>query len=77
MQAPSVESCSRRSFVAVTSASLAAVAACAAPALAEEAPATTDAWDRESDVVIVGGGAAAFAAAFEAARAGAEVLLLE
>ena len=36
-----------------------------------------DAWDREADVVIVGGGAAAFSAAVEAARAGAEVLVLE
>lgn len=77
MPASPVKNCTRRSFVAATGASLAAVAACAAPALAEEAPATTDAWDRESDVVIVGGGAAAFAAAVEAARAGAEVLLLE
>lgn len=48
----------------------------AARALGTEATGQ-DAWDREADVVIVGGGAAAFSAAVEAARAGAEVLVLE
>jgi succinate dehydrogenase/fumarate reductase flavoprotein subunit len=38
---------------------------------------TPDAWDRVADVVIVGSGAAALAAAVPAARDGADVLILE
>lgn len=69
--------CSRRTFVAATGASLAAAAACAAPVALAGADEAAAAWDREADVVVVGGGAAAYAAAVEAARAGAEVLVLE
>lgn len=35
------------------------------------------AWDREADVVIVGGGGTGWAAAYEATKAGCEVLVLE
>lgn len=40
-------------------------------------PGVPEAWDKEADVVVVGFGGAGSAAAIEAARAGASVLLLE
>lgn len=66
--------CSRRAFMLATGTSLAVGTA---SALAAEGPVPGEAWDREADVVVVGGGAAAYAAAIEAAHAGAEVLVLE
>lgn len=45
--------------------------------LAQAAQAPATAWDRESEVVVVGLGAAGAAAAIEAKRAGADVLVVE
>src|SRR5262245_22754937 len=46
----------------------------AGPLVATNLPTT---WDREVDVVVVGSGAAAFAAAVSAKQAGADVVMLE
>lgn len=69
---------SRRELVAGAAAAAAAgsvgITAGARPLLAVEAP---QAWDEETDVVVVGYGGAGAAAAYEARKAGAEVIILE
>ena len=67
---------SRRSFLKGAAASMAGVAAMGligAPVLAEE----TEAWDIETEVLVVGAGGAGVSAAAEASAAGAKVLVLE
>ncbi len=81
------ENISRRSFLgfgaAAAVAAGAGLAGCAPQAPENEADlATTGAtadieWNKETDVVVVGFGGAGSAAAIEAARAGAQVVLLE
>lgn len=73
---------SRRGFVGaalVGSMGIAAssfLAGCSAPdQQSSETAATT--WDEETDVVVIGSGGAGFAAAIEAANAGASVIILE
>lgn len=66
-------SVSRRSFVAGSAMAVAAGAVAAGSAVADEAAA----FDREVDVLIVGGGGTGVAAAVEAAEAGAETLVVE
>lgn len=82
---------SRRSFVQglglVSAGAMATgLAGCAAAAKEDTAPAPDEskpenapemAWDRETDILIVGSGYAGLCAAIEAAGAGAEVVLLE
>lgn len=68
-----MDAISRRGFLTGAAAALAAAPA-AAFAAQHGAP---EAWDVEADVVVVGGGGLGFAAAIEAAAAGAEVLVLE
>ena len=46
-------------------------------ALAQREPSLPEKWDYEADVVVIGGGGAGLAAAYEAANAGAKVILLE
>ncbi len=71
MEHPSM---TRRSFTTLGIAAAGVVAAAATQnARASEAPA----WDQETDVVVVGYGGAGAAAAIEAARNGAEVVILE
>lgn len=54
------------------------LAGCSAPASSgATGGVSAAAWDEETDVVVVGSGAAGYAAAIEAANAGASVLLLE
>jgi len=65
---------SRRNFVKVSALGLAAIAGLGAKDVFAKVPRK---WDSEWDVVIVGAGGAGFAAAIEAARAGARVLILE
>ena len=63
-------SISRRSLIA---GSIAGTAAIAAPAFAKAAPK----WDETVDVIVVGTGFAGLAAAIEAKKAGANVIVLE
>lgn len=71
----------RRGFVSAALAGTMGVAAssflagCSAPATSSDQ--AKEAWGQEADVVVVGAGGAGFAAAVEAANAGASVLLLE
>ncbi len=65
---------SRRGFLASAAAAACAAAPMAAFAAQYSVPET---WDAEADVVVVGGGGSGFAAAIEAAEAGAEVIVLE
>jgi 3-oxosteroid 1-dehydrogenase len=67
---------SRRDFVVAGGAGLglSAIAASSTPALSA---ASVTSWDREADIVVVGSGAAASAAAITAHTAGASVLMLE
>jgi hypothetical protein len=67
---------SRRDFVVAGGAGLglSAIAASSTPALSA---ASVNGWDREADIVVVGSGAAASAAAITARTAGASVLMLE
>jgi len=65
---------SRRNFVKVSALGLAAIAGLGARDAFAKVPRK---WDQEADIVIVGAGGAGFAAAIEAARAGAKVIILE
>lgn len=77
----SEKSMTRRGFVGAALAGTMGVAAssflagCSAPAAAGGQ--SEESWSQEADVVVVGAGGAGFAAAIEAANAGASVLLLE
>ena len=75
---------SRRNFVmgmglASASLAVAGLAGCSSPAPAKEENTASpeEAWDRETDILIVGSGYAGLCAAIEAAQAGSEVVLLE
>ncbi|MEG0503923.1 MAG: FAD-dependent oxidoreductase, partial [Raoultibacter sp.] len=70
---------SRRGFITGATAA-AALAAVGLAGCSTNKPATQSAeqtWDRETDVVICGGGGTGLAAAVEAGRAGVETLVLE
>lgn len=70
---------SRRNFVKMAALSTAAAAGASTLAGCGAKPAANmpDKWDREADIVIVGFGGAGAAAAIEAGRTGASVLVLE
>lgn len=71
---------SRRSFVqgmAAGSLGLAAAGALVGCGSSASAAGMPDRWDQEADVVVIGFGAAGYAAAIEAAGSGASVLILE
>lgn len=68
---------SKRAFIkGVTGAALGG-AMIAQAGLADAATPAPGTWDNEADVVVIGGGGAGLAAAIEAGRAGAKVVLLE
>lgn len=70
----------RRFFVGAAGLAGAAGLGAVGAALADDAvddAAPASAWDLEADVVVVGSGGAGLAAAYEAAQAGADVILLE
>lgn len=67
----------RRSFLAKLALTGSALAASGAEAAAPLRRSEVRRWDRETDVLVVGSGAAGIAAAIEARRVGADVLVLE
>ena len=68
---------SRRGFLKASGAGLASAGAIGAVPFANSRAAAQQAWDAEHDVVVVGTGAAGFAAAITARGLGADVLMLE
>src|SRR5438132_9348723 len=66
---------SRRAFISGSAATVAAVTACGAVSAASAA--TGRKWSKGADVLIVGSGAAAMAAAVGVVKAGSSVILLE
>jgi len=68
--------CSRRRLLRAGSAALAGAAAGPLPALAEP-PAHVRRWDHEFDMIVIGFGVSGRAAAYEALKAGAKVLILD
>lgn len=66
---------SRRNLLGASVAALAS-SAFAAKASANPAP-VPQKWDEEVDVIVVGSGFAGLAAAYEAAKAGSKVIILE
>ncbi len=68
---------SRRGFLKASGAGAAAAGAAAAIPFAFSKAAAQQAWDAETDVVVVGSGGAAFAAGITARGLGAEVIMLE
>jgi succinate dehydrogenase/fumarate reductase flavoprotein subunit len=68
---------SRRDFVKTTAASVSAAALTGVSAKEADAKAPLLHWDKQADVVVVGGGAAGLPAAIEATEHGASVILID